>query len=51
VNSFQQSVKLKSTAQMTPGIAIGSTIFDSVCMRVAPSTRAHSSTSRGMVRK
>ena len=31
--------------------SFGVAIFVSVCMRVAPSTSAHSSTSRGMVRK
>ncbi len=51
MNSFQHRVKLKSTAQMIPGTAIGSTTFQRVCMRVAPSTSAHSSTSRGIVRK
>ena len=51
VNSFQVSVKPNSVTQTMPGIAIGSTILVSVCMRLAPSTSAHSSTSRGMVRK
>src|SRR5207244_9353165 len=51
VNSFQVSVKPKSVTQTIPGIAIGSTMRRSVCIRVAPSTSAHSSTSRGIVRK
>ena len=51
MNSFQHSVKLKSAAQTMPGTAIGSTIRVSVCIREAPSTSAHSSTSRGTVRK
>src|SRR5215813_15096656 len=49
--SFQHSVNPKSAAHTSPGTAIGSKIRVSVCMRLAPSTSAHSSTSRGTVRK
>src|SRR5215470_14111113 len=51
VNSFHVSVNPNRVTQTIPGIAIGSTMRVSVCIRVAPSTSAHSSTSRGMVRK
>src|SRR5262249_40831056 len=51
MNSFQDSVKANSTAHTSPGIAIGSTMRQSACTRVAPSTMAHSSTSFGTVRK
>ena len=51
VNSFHVSVKPKSVTQTMPGIAIGSTMRVRVCIRLAPSTSAHSSTSFGIVRK
>src|SRR5919108_3312261 len=51
VNSFHVSVKPNNVTQTMPGIAMGSTMRVSVCMRLAPSTSAHSSTSRGIVRK
>src|SRR3989442_13912556 len=51
VNSFQVSVKPKSAAHTTPGTAMGRTTRMSVCILEAPSTRAHSSTSLGIVRK
>src|SRR5205814_5279361 len=51
MNSFQDSVNAKSTAHTSPGIAMGSTMRQSACTRVAPSTIAHSSTSLGTVRK
>src|ERR671911_454832 len=51
VNSFQVSVKPKSVTHTMPGMAIGSTIRYRVCIREAPSTSAHSSTSLGIVRK
>src|SRR4029450_9411046 len=38
-------------ATATPGVASGSTINASDCQRVAPSTSAASSSSRGMLRK
>src|SRR5260370_15286361 len=51
VNSFQVRVKPKSAAHTTPGTAMGRTTRMSVCILEAPSTRAHSSTSLGIVRK
>src|SRR6266508_2362723 len=51
MNSFQESVKAKSTAHTSPGTAMGSTIRIKAWTRVAPSTIAHSSTSFGTVRK
>src|SRR5919108_6609852 len=51
VNSFHVSVKPNRITHTMPGTAIGSTMRVSVCIRLAPSTSAHSSTSRGTVRK
>src|SRR5687768_13888925 len=50
-NSFHEKVKENSTAQMMPGNAMGSTTRMSACNRLQPSIIAHSSISRGMVRK
>ena len=49
MNSFQDSVKANSAAHTSPGTAMGSTMRVRVCSRLAPSTSAHSSTSRGTV--
>src|SRR5258708_15191609 len=51
MNSFHESVKAKMPAEMSPGTASGSMIFTRICQRVAPSISAHSSSSKGMVRK
>ena len=51
MNSFQHSVKQKMNAEISPGIASGSTILIRICQRLAPSIRAHSSSSNGMVLK
>jgi len=44
MNSFHDSVKAKIRAEISPGTASGSMIF-TICQRVAPSIRAHSSSS------
>jgi hypothetical protein len=38
-------------AEISPGIASGSTILTRICQRLAPSISAHSSSSNGMVLK
>ena len=50
-NSFQDSVKANSAAQITTGTATGSRIRTRVWSRLQPSSMAHSSISRGTVRK
>src|SRR2546421_1216903 len=50
-NSFQDSVKANSAAQITPGTATGSRIRTSVCRRLQPASMAHSSISPGTLRK
>src|SRR2546426_9633934 len=50
-NSVHDSVKANRAAQMTPGTATGSRIRSIVCTRLQPSSIAHSSISRGTVRK
>src|SRR5258707_11633303 len=51
MNSFQHKVKQKMNAEISPGIASGSTILIRICQRLAPSISAHSSSSNGMVLK
>ena len=51
MNSFHDSVKAKMPAERMPGIAIGKMMYTMACQRVAPSMRAHSSSSFGMVLK
>ena len=51
MNSFQHRVKQKMKAEISPGMASGSTILVRICQRVAPSISAHSSSSKGMVLK
>src|SRR5882724_6106338 len=51
MNSFQHRVKQKMKAEISPGIASGSTIFTRICQRLAPSISAHSSSSTGIERK
>ena len=51
MNSFQESVKAKIPADTIPGRASGMAIRQSAPSRLAPSMRAHSSSSPGMVRK
>ena len=51
MNSFQVSVNPNRSTHTMPGMAIGSAMRVSVCIRLAPSTSAHSSISRGIVRK
>src|SRR5919108_1559118 len=50
-NSFHDSVNANSAAQITPGTATGSRMRSMVCARPQPSSIAHSSISRGTVRK
>src|ERR1700704_120768 len=47
MNSFQHSVKQKMKAEISPGIASGSTILVRICQRLAPSRSAQSSGSNG----
>ena len=51
MNSFQESVKEKIPADRMPGGASGMAIRHIAPRRLAPSMRAHSSSSPGMVRK
>src|SRR2546430_7655150 len=51
MNSFQDSVNAKIPAERMPGIAIGKMIRVIAPKRVAPSIRAHSSSSLGIVLK
>src|SRR2546427_726586 len=48
MNSFQERVNAKIPADRMPGTAIGKMIRAMAPKRVAPSTRAHSSSSFGM---
>src|SRR5262249_62227961 len=50
-NSFHDSVKAKIPAERMPGTASGKLMLTMARMRLAPSIRAHSSISRGMVLK
>jgi hypothetical protein len=50
-NSFHDSVKAKIPAERIPGMASGRMMNTIAWMRVAPSIRAHSSSSFGMVWK
>src|SRR5206468_10792872 len=51
MNSFQERVKAKIPAERIPGIASGKMIWTMARMRLAPSMRAHSSSSFGIVLK
>src|SRR3989442_12844881 len=51
MNSFHDSVKAKIPAERMPGTAIGKMILTIAPKRVAPSIRAHSSSSLGIVLK
>src|SRR5512132_2601789 len=51
MNSFQDRVKAKIPAERMPGTAMGKMIRTMAPKRVAPSMRAHSSSSLGMVLK
>ncbi|MNC91938.1 hypothetical protein D3C83_82840 [compost metagenome] len=51
MNSFHDRVKAKMPADRMPGIATGKMMRTMAPKRVAPSMRAHSSSSRGMVLK
>src|SRR5262245_2140914 len=51
MNSFHESVKAKMPADRMPGTAIGKMMRSMAPKRVAPSMRAHSSSSFGMVLK
>ncbi len=51
MNSFQDRVKAKIPAERMPGIAMGKMMRIMAPNRVAPSMRAHSSSSLGMVLK
>src|SRR5262244_2455688 len=51
IYSFHDSVKAKIPAERMPGTASGKLILTMARMRLAPSIRAHSSISRGMVLK
>src|SRR5688500_13579477 len=51
MNSFQQSVRQKMPAEISPGTASGRMMRVRICQRVAPSMSAHSSSSYGMVLK
>src|SRR5262249_4971902 len=50
-NSFQESVKAKMPADRIPGTASGNVMLTMARIRLAPSMRAHSSISFGMVLK
>jgi hypothetical protein len=45
MNSFQDKVKEKMPAEISPGTASGRVMRRRICSRVAPSTSAHSSSS------
>src|SRR3982751_4867188 len=51
MNSFQHSVNEKMNAEISPGIASGSTILVRIRQRLAPSVSAHSFSSYGIVLK
>src|SRR6185369_13575039 len=51
MNSFHDSVNAKMPAEINPGTESGRMIFHRIWKRVAPSIKAHSSSSYGMVRK
>ncbi len=51
MNSFHDSVKAKMPAERMPGTAMGKMIRSIAPTRVAPSMRAHSSSSLGIVLK
>ncbi len=51
MNSFQHRVRAKIDAEIIPGTANGMMILVRICHRLAPSIRAHSSSSYGMVLK
>ena len=51
MNSFQDRVNAKMPADRIPGTAIGKMMRTMAPKRVAPSIRAHSSSSLGMVLK
>ncbi len=51
MNSFQASVKAKMPAEMRPGNGQRQHDLGQVCQRVAPSTSALSSSSKGIERK
>src|SRR5213592_186495 len=51
MNSFHDSVKAKIPAERMPGTAIGKMILSIASQRVAPSIRAHASSSFGIVLK
>src|SRR5262245_35441856 len=51
MNSFHDSVKAKIPADRMPGTAIGKMMRSMAPKRVAPSMRAHSSSSLGIVLK
>ena len=51
MNSFHDSVKAKMPAERMPGTAMGKMMRVIAPNRVAPSMRAHSSSSLGMVLK